>query len=429
MKEYLDKLFSSRIPENKGYQYVRTEDIFIPILRVNLTIVKRKSISLTVLEEMILRIVECGVSDIDEIAGILGLDRDIITITLADLHFRNLSQNTANNCIITAKGKEALLRLSIIKRETDVIRDLYVNTGNNTISMQSSRFLVNEYTREDHLLETNTTADNIDFYKALLGELQDVFSEINSNNFALSENQRITEELLSIEDVDIRKTQYMRMPIHIYIGSNGNEYDIVPQESLQRSVFNHIKELIFASIKNGRLLKDVFSHDRAVNFPEPQGNFIGANDYFSTIKECKKNKSLSTNDIEEIITTNRKLLNNELEIIFDYLIKSSNTVIINLNNADIWTKSSKFLTLLSSIPSKVSFEVNYAQCSNPNLVFKRIKRVRTNINKNQINSYEHKDWLKIIFDSKYEIIGVPNSYFIDDIELHLLHVNYFFKSN
>lgn len=74
MHKYIEKMFNELIPDNKGYGYIRTEQIFVPFYNVTLSVTRRKQNKLNLIEEMVLKIVECGVNEFDEITGILGIN-------------------------------------------------------------------------------------------------------------------------------------------------------------------------------------------------------------------------------------------------------------------------------------------------------------------------------------------------------------------
>jgi len=76
------------------------------MLRVDVLAQERKPLPL--LEEFILRFVHAGVGDIDEIAALLGLQRDQVVSTVADqISSNNLTKNWSGQLGLTALGLEA----------------------------------------------------------------------------------------------------------------------------------------------------------------------------------------------------------------------------------------------------------------------------------------------------------------------------------
>lgn len=92
--------------QRPGLQLISVVDAALPvtILRVDVLAQERKPLPL--LEEFILRFVLAGVREIDEIAGLLGLQRDQVVSTVAD-------QISSNNLTRAANGELGLTKLGL----------------------------------------------------------------------------------------------------------------------------------------------------------------------------------------------------------------------------------------------------------------------------------------------------------------------------
>jgi len=91
-----------------GLQLVRVVDAALPvtILRVDVLAQERKPLPL--LEEFVLRFVHAGVHEVDEIAGLLGLQRDQVVTTVANqISSNNLTRGWNGKLGLTALGLEA----------------------------------------------------------------------------------------------------------------------------------------------------------------------------------------------------------------------------------------------------------------------------------------------------------------------------------
>lgn len=85
MKKLVENLFQHRVPVNEGYDYLFTDDVYLPIFQSSLIITKRTIMPISLVEEKVLQLLDIGVYQIDEIAKILGLSRRLLEVTLADL--------------------------------------------------------------------------------------------------------------------------------------------------------------------------------------------------------------------------------------------------------------------------------------------------------------------------------------------------------
>lgn len=99
-----------------GLQLISVVDAALPvtILRVDVLAQERKPLPL--LEEFILRFVHAGVREIDEIAALLGLQRDQVVSTVADqISSNNLTRASNGQLSLTALGLEAARNLAAVQ--------------------------------------------------------------------------------------------------------------------------------------------------------------------------------------------------------------------------------------------------------------------------------------------------------------------------
>ncbi|WP_237159817.1 hypothetical protein [Mycolicibacterium austroafricanum] len=83
-------------------------DAALPVTMLRVDVLAQERKPLPLLEEFILRFVHAGVGDIDEIAALLGLERDQVVSTVADqISSNNLTKNWSGQLGLTALGLEA----------------------------------------------------------------------------------------------------------------------------------------------------------------------------------------------------------------------------------------------------------------------------------------------------------------------------------
>ena len=77
MDKLIESLLNINIRKNEGYIFVKQEDIYVPIIKTVLSITKRSFYRLPLLEEIVLRLINENLQEIDELANVLGIDRKL----------------------------------------------------------------------------------------------------------------------------------------------------------------------------------------------------------------------------------------------------------------------------------------------------------------------------------------------------------------
>lgn len=428
MNKYIEKIFNELIPDNKGYTYICTENIFIPIYRVTLSITKRKQTRLNLVEEMVMRIVNCGVTDIDEIAGILGLNRDILDITIGDLYSKSLAYPTSNKCYLMTEGHKILRVLVSSKKEKDSLRDIYVNALNQEIFKEPLSDIVIYFPDDDYKVHHTFNGNNIEFYRDKVGDIKEIFNKENESYS--HDNNNIPDELFSIDDVEDISVCFLKMPIHIYVSETGNDLDLVSTDTKLKGLLDNIKGVILEQLRRHRLLKRIFTKYTTKEVNTPSGNFEDMNTLKVAVKKYVTEKETQGGYLELIthmVYSNRILIENELEKFYELNLQGTQKIAFYIDNLDYWSKNSRFITLLSLMPPQVKFEIFYKSVRKMDLSEKRIKNSIPKITKNVFIQLEHNDWFVIMFGDKVKITGCPQNYKAIDSETWITKCKYYLQ--
>ena len=70
MDKLIESLLNINIRKNEGYIFVKQEDIYVPIIKTVLSITKRSFYRLPLLEEVVLRLINENLQEIDELANV-----------------------------------------------------------------------------------------------------------------------------------------------------------------------------------------------------------------------------------------------------------------------------------------------------------------------------------------------------------------------
>ncbi|HEX2938569.1 MAG TPA: hypothetical protein VHO66_06595 [Ruminiclostridium sp.] len=404
MKKYIETILQSKVPENKGYVYVTTELVEVPVYKVRLSISKRHITNLELVEEMVLRLSATGVTNLDTISGVLGLPRDIIDITVGDLHLKNLAFHSSGNCVLMAQGREALKSLSISNREKDVLHNVFVDAITGSISGEKDHyyqegFLYNE-TKMKHLIEANS----LDHYRKNMDSIRLIFEQ--SVKAYMDDNMKVQDELVSIDSIDDISTGFISVPIHIYVSESGFEIDIIAQRRSQKQFLEDHKGEIIEQLRTRKLLPNLTNYT-SCNHP-----FLSDAPYLSCQEVHEKLKSLlsksSISDFEDqacaILFSPRMMFETELIDFCEVAFKKAEKIEIMIDNLNYWVKSHKFLTICSFVNASADCHIYYSNSSeNITSPLRKLENSCPNIPKKQILKSMHGEWFQVIIDSKLTI--------------------------
>lgn len=99
-----------------GLQLVSVVDAAVPVTMLRVDVLAQERKPLPLLDEFILRFVHAGVREIDEIAALLGLQREQVVATVADqISSNNLTRAWSGQLGLTAIGLEAARNLAAVQ--------------------------------------------------------------------------------------------------------------------------------------------------------------------------------------------------------------------------------------------------------------------------------------------------------------------------
>ena len=193
----MDKLIGAmsniNVRKNDGYFFIKHDEIYVPIIRTILSITKRSFYSLPLLDEIVLRLINEGVQEIDELVNILGIDRKLLEVTLADLSVKDVIYCTTNRCSLLAKGKQALRELRTVQRKKDTIKNVYLDPINRKIILEHEKYqFVDKVNVNDKKLDAEFEVNDIDIFKENIDSVNRVFlDEMNYFLFVRTDNQEL----------------------------------------------------------------------------------------------------------------------------------------------------------------------------------------------------------------------------------------------
>ena len=428
MDKLIESLADINVRKNDGYIFVKRDEIYVPIIKTVLSITKRSFYSLPLLDEIVLRLINEGVQEIDELVNILGIERKLLEVTLADLSVKDIIYCTTNRCSLLAKGKQALQELRTIQRKKDTIKNVYLDPIHRKVIFEydNYQFLDKIYVN-DKKLDVDFEVKDIEIFKENIDVVNKIF--LDEMDFYNDKTKSQPDELLSIDNIENAYVKFVRIPIYIYVSSEGIDIDIMAVNKKNDSLLLLFKSGIIDQIRKKKVLKNTFIKYRL------RKPFIGVDleenpNLKRDLQKYKKNKSNRDElgiIIEKEIFSDRKLFDEEFEVLFKNLADECENIQIDVYHLDDWVKddlSSRVLQILNS--KKVSL-IRYNECYDFEKAFSCIQKNMPKYPKNKVIQATINSYFSVILDSHYVITGVPQDIILIDKNTRIHKVNFYLQ--
>lgn len=428
MKQLVEELFYHIIPVNEGYDYLFSDDIYIPVYETTLLVTKRAILPISLVEEKILQLLDLGIYQIDELAQILGLNRRLLEVTLADLYSKDLITVSSNSCRIEAAGRKALSDLNRIEKKQDILKNVCIDGVLGNIVDSSEYELLKSVRNDDNklkpIIQIGETKNYVNHFK----EISQIFDEENKLYF--SEGiQPIKEELLRIDKVDNTFVKFIKVPIHVYVSSNGIDIDIVAKLPRQKDLFATYKDYIIEQINNKKVLKNYFKF-RKISTQGYDGEVYlekeGLADEIKKIHFSRNKRNINFLLVENQVLCNRKLLNGEYKDILKYISDGQTYIELYVESLDEWAYNSVFTGTLTENLGKARLTIFYKSAFDKEKSINQINRNFQGVE--QCVQKDHNYY--ICWESgEYMLYGIPTIRNVINENTSCLLVTYYLKRN
>lgn len=346
------------VRKNDGYLFIKRDEIYVPIMKTILLITKRSFYSLPLLDEIVLRLINEGIQEIDELVNILGIDRKLLEVTLADLSVKDVIYCTTNRCSLLAKGKQALRELRTVQRKKDTVKNVYLDPINRKIILEHENYqFVDRVNVNDKKLDADFEVNDIEIFKENIDSVNKVF--LDEMNIYNDKTKSEPDELLSIDSIENVYVKFVRIPIYIYVSSEGIDIDIMAVNKRNDPLLVLFKSEIIEQIRKKKVLKNIF-----VKYGLRK-TFLGVDleeneNLKNDLQKYRKNKG-DRDELEPIIEkevlSDRKLSDEEFEVLLKYLADKCENCKINVYHLDDWAKSEWCSKVLSVLNGKKLSEI------------------------------------------------------------------------
>ena len=428
MNKLIESMSNINVRKNDGYLFVKREEIYVPIMKSVLSITKRSFYSLPLLDEIVLRLINEGVQEIDELVNVLGIDRKLLEVTLADLSVKDIIYCTTNRCSLLTKGKQALQELRTIQRKKDTVKNVYLDPINKKIILEYENYqFVDKANVNDKKLDVDFEVNDVEIFKENIDSVNKIF--LDEMNIYNDKTKSDPDELLSIDSIENVYVKFVRIPIYIYVSSEGIDIDIMAVNIKNDSLLLLFKSEIIEQIRKKKVLKNTFvKYGLRKTFLgiDLEENENIKND-LQKYRRNKGNRDELEPIIEKEILSDRKLLDEEFEILIKYFADKCENFRINTYHLDDWAKSEWCGKVLSVLYSKKLLSIGYAECYDFRKALSIIRRTMPECSRDKIVQIRTDCYFSIVFDEKYIITGVPKDIVIMDRNTHIHKVEFYLQ--
>lgn len=220
MKNLIDNVKYNTPKLIPGYTYIKTQNIYIPFMKVTVECLTRKISELNLFFESILRLIDISVTDINEIANILGVSYNIVKEAVIDMVGIDYIYTSETNLGITPKGTIALKTKQRVDITKTYLKDIMIDTITGVV-YDSDAIKVSSPRQRDVLLESAIEIDSA----YLDSHFQDINCVYQSQlvSDSIFGDRAATSELYKIIGISYSELQYVENRIYIFKSETSDE--------------------------------------------------------------------------------------------------------------------------------------------------------------------------------------------------------------
>lgn len=429
MEQMIEFYAKKRLKPNEGYRFIKKDYVYVPIIQTYLIVTKRDFFALPLLDEIVLRLVNEEVHDITELVDILGIGRKLLEITIADLSVKNLLYCAADRCALMPKGQTALKELRVIQRSKECLKNIYLDPINGKVlsEYQQLTFLDKVLGEDDKKMEVEFTSDDLKVFKQNMESVNKVFLE--ETNIYNDKTKVQQAELISIDKIEKTYSKFVKIPLYIYVSDSGYDIDIMSAERKTENLLEQYKSEIISQIRGHKILKKVFTRyplkgNYRKKILQPNIRICNLSQKYYKMKDGKDKLKV---EIENSILSDRKLLDNEFDILFEYLLANAENVNIRVNHLDEWCYGDEFFVkILSKIDTKKLNEIGYSSVQKLDYCVGYINKTKK-IDKSKFRQISGSPYISVELNEEWEILSIPEDILIIDDQTHVYKQNFYLQ--
>lgn len=249
--KYLIEAIARDIPkEIKNYQLVKRQDIFIPYREIGIECLTKDTAEINIFYETILKLIDIGVCDINEIANILGVDFKVIKEVIVDMITEQYIFTSQNRVTMTNLGRNALKSRQLITIRKKNINQIMVNMITGTI--KESEFVTISQTAKYELCLNEVIHITKDFLESNYFGINEIYQR-NLIETSIFQVRSATRELYKILDIAYDKLCFVKEELLIYKNNDTDDYEFVISNDIGdgyiNAFYNQVKDVVYPGLE------------------------------------------------------------------------------------------------------------------------------------------------------------------------------------
>ena len=225
-----------------GYNYIKTQSVYIPFKKVTIECLSRKISELNLFFESILKLIDISVKNVNEIAEILGVSTSIVNEAIVDMVNIDYVFASEGMLTITEKGMKALETRKKVDIQKSYLKDLVVDMITGAVYDADSVKFSKTGTR-NVILEAVVNIDDA-YLDTHFQEINNIYQLQQKNNSVFG-NSSVTNELYKIIGVSYTELHYLESKVYIYKSDSSDELFFVftndSNDKYKNEFYNQLK--------------------------------------------------------------------------------------------------------------------------------------------------------------------------------------------
>lgn len=403
-------------PQNDNYEFIKSITLLIPYKEIGLEILVRKEITLPFFYEIILKLIDCNWSEVENIANITGVETEIIDDVIGEMSIAELVNVKSKRVYLTPNGRVALEQLKKVTIEKAELNQIYFNAINGQISFE------NVYTVTPKSLPSLDEEIQIgaDFLNQRFAEINEYYSR--TQDMELGNNQGlIKNELYQILKTTYDKLCFVENKLYIYLDNEDNTLKFKCDNDESGNYAYTVWKQFQCKPSLRRILKRFSDVDKYISgkLSKDEQRIKNTGNLLSVIRNNKLAPDQQKIEIEKFYFSDRYMFQGEYRDLINTIknIRLKKLIISSDNISGVIDNN--FLLLVRSILSKIEICIIYEKDQKHNNFINNLKKENKNGNIEFIVREEIKETNIILFPyCAVEIIKIPikvdNDYLIKE---------------
>lgn len=316
----LVEAIARKIPhELKNYHLIKRQDIYIPYCEIGITCLTKEVTEINLFFETILKLVNIGISDVYEIATIMGVDFKLLKETIVDMIEQHYMVTTENKLLITPKGNKAMLNREQVTIRKKNINQVAVNMiteqieGNEKI--MSGNIPKNSICLSEELIITK------DFLESLYADINDIYQK-NQIEFNVFNTRYLQRELYKILEIAYDRLYYVKEELLIYKNDDSADYEFLISgdigERYLDCFYHQVRDVVFSGMEN------LFERDWNFAQKHYKAEIVSSEEKKhknQLLKDLYRSEKNSEELLCEFIQTRELIDDSEIDMLFSYYME------------------------------------------------------------------------------------------------------------